>query len=223
VHLKDYYTILELPPSASLDEIKKAYRRLALIYHPDKKGNDPYSIAQFTEIKEAYETLTHPVKKDLYLQQRWYAQSIGQKRKQEVVTPVTVLKQLLELDRYSSRLDVHRMDKEGLYQYLLSLLSNENILTLNSFHEESVNKEIINSALKIGHYLTLHNAKNIAERLKKITGGNTELSDKIDEFISRETRNDYWEQRRVWIIAIIVAILCVGIFVLAKRPSAIYR
>jgi len=102
VQLKDYYTILELSPSASLDEIKKAYRRLALIHHPDKKGNDPYAAAQFSEIKEAYETLTHPAKKDLYLQQRWYAQSIGQRKKQEIITPVSVLKQLIELERYTA-------------------------------------------------------------------------------------------------------------------------
>jgi len=216
VQLKDYYTILELPPSASLDEIKKAYRRLALIYHPDKKGNDPYATAQFTEIKEAYETLTHPAKRDLYLQQRWYAQSVGQRKKQEVVTPVTLLKQLLELDRYTSRLDVHRMDKEGLYQYLLSIISNENILTLNSFHEESINKEIIHTALKTGHYLTLNNAKDIAERLKKIAGENPELFITIDEFIHRESRNEYWEKRRVWIIIVIVILLCLGIYFATK-------
>jgi DNA mismatch repair ATPase MutS len=218
VHLKDYYTILELPPSASLDEIKKAYRRLALMYHPDKKGNDPYTTAQFTEIKEAYETLTHPAKKDLYLQQRWYAQGIGQRKKQEIITPVTVLKQLLELDRYTSRLDVHRMDKEGLYQYLISLLSNSTILALNSFHEESVNKEIIHSALKTGHYLTLNNAKDLAERMKKIAGENKELSNSIDEFMHRAVRNEYWEKRRVWIIVVIVIFLCLGIY-FATRDS----
>ncbi len=218
MQLKDYYTILELQPSASLDEIKKAYRRLALIYHPDKNGNDAYAAAQFTEIKEAYETLTHPAKKDLYLQQRWYAQSIGQRKKQEIVTPVTVLKQLLELDRYTSRLDIHRIDKEGLYQYLIGILSNATIESLNSFHEESVNKEIINGALKIGHYLELNNAKHLAEQLKKLAGGNTELSANIDEFILQATRNEFWEKRRVWIIILIVICLCLGIY-FATRDS----
>lgn len=216
MYLKDYYSVLELTPSASLEEIKKAYRRLALVYHPDKNGNDPYAVAQFTEIKEAYETLTHPAKKDLYLQQRWYAQSIGQRRKQEIITPVTVLKQLLELDKYTSRLDVHRMDKEGLYQYLLSLLSDSTILTLNSFQEESVNKEIILTAIKTAHFLTLNNAKDLAERLKKIAEGNTALTNTIDEFINREARNEYWEKRRVWIIIIIVIVLCLGIYFATK-------
>jgi hypothetical protein len=216
VHLKDYYTILELPPSASPDEIKKAYRRLALIYHPDKNGNDPYAVTQFTEIKEAYETLTHPAKRDVYLQQRWYAQSLGQRRKQEILTPVTVLKQLLELDRYTSRLDIHRMDKEGLYQYLILLFSDSTILMLNSFHEESVNKEIIHTALNTGHYLTFNNAKDLAERLKRIAEGNTDLSTNIEEFIDRASRNEFWEKRRVWIIIAIVIFLCLGIYFATK-------
>ena len=219
VDLKDYYTILELPPSASIDEIKKAYRRLALIYHPDKKGNDPYAAAQFSEIKEAYETLTNPVKKDQYLQQRWYAQSIGKRRKQEVITPVTVLKLLLELDRYTSRLDVHRMDKEGLYHYLASILSNENIESLISFHEDSVNREIIQTAIKTGHYLPLHQANELAGRLNKIADSNTVPDDSIDQFMLQVKNNDYWEKRRVWIITIVVALLCIVIFLAAKGAN----
>ena len=97
MHLKDYYTILELEPSATLLEIKKAYRTLALQYHPDKNNGDPYKAAQFSEIKEAYEVLTNPSKKEYYLQQRWYNQSIGKKRKQEIITPVTILLQSIEL------------------------------------------------------------------------------------------------------------------------------
>ena len=83
MQLKDYYSILELHPSATRDEIKKAYRRLAHQYHPDKKNNDPYAAAQFSNIKEAYEILSNPVKKDQYLQQRWYTQSIGKKIRKE--------------------------------------------------------------------------------------------------------------------------------------------
>src|ERR1044071_10354991 len=99
---KDYYNILQLLPSATIPEIKQAYRRLAMTWHPDKNPNDPYAKAQFEEIKEAYETLTNPIKKDLYLQERWYEQSIGKKKKDIAVTPVNILKLVLELDRYIS-------------------------------------------------------------------------------------------------------------------------
>ncbi|MEI9910706.1 MAG: DnaJ domain-containing protein [Bacteroidota bacterium] len=61
---KDYYKILELPPSATLQEIKTAYRRLAHQYHPDKNDNDLYAAAQFEMVKEAYEVLSDPRKKN---------------------------------------------------------------------------------------------------------------------------------------------------------------
>ena len=79
MQLKDYYKILEMEPSATLTEIKKAYRRLAQQYHPDKNSSDEYALTYFAEIKEAYEVLTNPAKKDYYLQQRWYQQSLGKK------------------------------------------------------------------------------------------------------------------------------------------------
>merc|ERR1719171_2492264 len=53
---KDYYSILGVPRNATAEEIKKAYRRLALKYHPDKNP-DPLAAGVFVEIVEAYEVL----------------------------------------------------------------------------------------------------------------------------------------------------------------------
>jgi molecular chaperone DnaJ len=60
--IKDYYTILGLQPSASADEIKKAYRSLALKYHPDRNKDDPTAESKFKEVAEAYEVLSNPGK-----------------------------------------------------------------------------------------------------------------------------------------------------------------
>jgi DnaJ-class molecular chaperone len=60
------YEILELPETSSIDEIKKSYRRLSMIYHPDKNKNNPDSTAKFQKISEAYETLGDPEKKQEY-------------------------------------------------------------------------------------------------------------------------------------------------------------
>lgn len=56
---KDYYDILGVSKSASQDEIKKAFRKLAHKYHPDKSGGDE---ARFKEMNEAYGTLSDPRK-----------------------------------------------------------------------------------------------------------------------------------------------------------------
>ena len=54
---KDYYKILGVERSASQDEIKKAYRKLAVKYHPDKNPDDKVAEEKFKEISEAYQVL----------------------------------------------------------------------------------------------------------------------------------------------------------------------
>jgi molecular chaperone DnaJ len=60
---RDYYEILGVGKNASADEIKKAFRRLAVQYHPDKEGG---SEEKFNEINEAYEVLKDPSKRQRY-------------------------------------------------------------------------------------------------------------------------------------------------------------
>ncbi|XP_051241270.1 dnaJ homolog subfamily B member 1b [Dicentrarchus labrax] len=62
---KDYYDILGIKRGASEDDIKKAYRKQALRYHPDK-NKSPGAEEKFKEIAEAYDVLSDPKKKDIY-------------------------------------------------------------------------------------------------------------------------------------------------------------
>ncbi len=63
---KDYYKILGVPRNASQEEIKKAYRRLALKYHPDKNKGNKEAEEKFKEINEAYAVLSDPEKRRQY-------------------------------------------------------------------------------------------------------------------------------------------------------------
>lgn len=64
--MKDYYYFLGIPKDASAEDIKKAYRKLSLKYHPDKNDNDEFFSDRFREAQEAYETLTDADRRRLY-------------------------------------------------------------------------------------------------------------------------------------------------------------
>jgi curved DNA-binding protein len=63
---KDYYKILGVDKGASAEEIKKAYRKLALKYHPDKNKDDPQAEDKFKEVNEAYAVLSDAEKRKKY-------------------------------------------------------------------------------------------------------------------------------------------------------------
>src|SRR5579871_3885269 len=63
---RDYYKVLDVPKNATEAEIKKAYRRLAMKYHPDRNPNDKEAEERFKEAKEACEVLTDAQKRAIY-------------------------------------------------------------------------------------------------------------------------------------------------------------
>jgi len=63
---QDYYEALGVSRSAGADEIKKAYRKLAMKYHPDRNPGDAAAEEKFKEIQKAYDVLSDPQKKSAY-------------------------------------------------------------------------------------------------------------------------------------------------------------
>lgn len=120
--LVDHYAILELAPSASLQEIKAAHRRLARLHHPDLNPRDHQAADRFRAIQLAYDTLTRPTLRQAYLEKRWYAQSQNQSMEKEPLTLERILQNCIEQERFVSKLDVYRMDRNGLRQHLIHSL-----------------------------------------------------------------------------------------------------
>jgi DnaJ-class molecular chaperone len=63
---KNYYEILEIDKNSTQEDIKKSYRKLSLLHHPDKNGNSQESINKIQDINEAYEVLSNQEKKMMY-------------------------------------------------------------------------------------------------------------------------------------------------------------
>ncbi|MBI4233546.1 MAG: molecular chaperone DnaJ [Chloroflexi bacterium] len=71
---RDYYDILEVPREATEEEVRKAFRRLALEWHPDR-NRDPQAVERFKAVNEAYQVLSDPQKRAIY--DRYGAAGVG--------------------------------------------------------------------------------------------------------------------------------------------------
>jgi len=66
LHRRDFYKILGVKRDASTSQIKKAYRKLAVKYHPDKNPDDEEVVSKFHDINDAYEVLQDDEKRKIY-------------------------------------------------------------------------------------------------------------------------------------------------------------
>lgn len=215
--LKDYYRILEVSPQSTPLEIKKSFRRLAMLYHPDKHDEDKIASAQYREIQEAYDTLTDPYKKEAYLQQRWYEQSMGRKLSGTApLTSSTILRDALSLEKYISTLDPFRIDKEGLLQYIQKLLSDDAIEILLTENEQGIISNITGILLQSGKVFTLSQAEKLALLLDKINKKNSAESFAIQQYLALKTKESNRDRWKIPVILIVTILLCLLIYLAGK-------
>lgn len=214
---KDHYATLELPPSADAGMVKKAYRRLAQEFHPDKTNNDPYANARFRAIKEAYEILSDPRKKEQYLQQRWYQQSTGRKMASgEAITPPLLLQQCLSLFRYVRTLDYHRMDRQGLTERIEAILNDDDLRSLAAFQEPDTLNEAFQVLMRCITPLHAAQLEMLQPRMLKLTGNDPVARQQTDLLIRSHRSRESREKWMPWIVLLAAITAIVLIFLLAR-------
>src|SRR5438045_9699341 len=89
------------------------------------------------------------------------------------------------------------MNKEGLYNYILELISTETIEKLKQFNEEGINRQIITTILKAMKPLPLKFVRPLSKRLETLSGDDPEGVQKIKNFLSARKKSFLWNKYKI--------------------------
>lgn len=207
--LKDYYKILELPPQATLGEIKKNFRRLALRYHPDTNQGNRYAEAWYREVQEAYQTLTDDAMRDEYHQQRWLLKSQGRAFAPIMpLTPPFILRQALELREQVRTMDHFRMSHQLLQEQTLLVLQDENIEALVSFNDSTINRQFLQVIIESLEPLEHPLLKPIFVQLGKLVSLDRISQNLLKNYQTQCKRRFIWSKYQAWIYLLVTLVLC---------------
>lgn len=209
----NHYRTLGVDTDATQDEIRKAYRRLALQHHPDHNNGDPKSAMHFKEIHEAYHILSDPQRRSAYNQATWFYKHALKKQPQPL-TPYLIFSKTNELKLFLDKLRPSEINKEALFRYLKQLLSEQSINMLKQSADATLNKEVINNLIGTTASLTAYQTESIAVRLKPIADADT--LPLIEQRIKDIRLQKIWEGYHFLIIMMLTLLLCLMIYLLSK-------
>lgn len=163
---KDYYQILNVSPAASTQEIKKAFRHLALRYHPDKNNADPLASTHFREIQEAYQVLSDKNKRSAWHYEHYY--HLNRSARAGMVTPSWILTQSQELQKRMDKQNPFLHNRDLLYQQIGELLSPYHLSVLQHAADIATNSAIIQQLLSCIPLLSYQQSIKTGELLTAI-------------------------------------------------------
>jgi molecular chaperone DnaJ len=211
--LKDYYKILGVSSAASLQDIKKSYRRLALKHHPDKNQGNKISEAKFKEIHEAYKVLSDEKKRQDYNHKK-FDRKYGLHKKSPT-TPETahsIFRKSEELKKKVSQMDADRINREALYQQLQNIFSAYNIALLKADNNRHINRILIKNALEVSRHLDYNASLKISTLLQSFIYRDDEAHRVIQRFLEQQKLYWFWMKYKLLFAFIIAAILCFLIY-----------
>ena len=216
MRLKDYYKILNVSPTAGAHEIRKAFRVLALKYHPDKTQGDKYKEGLFREVQEAYGILSDHKKREEYNYRRWNMRSLGKSYSVQAISPEEILRETKKLSDYILSANSLHIDYDLLSRRIRSLLASENIEVLLQFNERSVNRQIIGLLLKTADPLPFRYVEPISILMAKVAGTDNELLQQINSYSRQRMSREYWEKRKVWLVVLATVLICWLMYIYAS-------
>jgi len=213
--VKDYYKILEVKSTATTGDIKKSYRKLAMKYHPDKNQGDALSSAVFSDVAEAYEILSDPVKRQQYNYNNYNIYNANYAN----YTPVgkeSIKAAVDKLTKAVASSDIFRVNRDAVYFSIMQILSENNIQFLREDSDALFKKQVIEQLLVCSKPLTIAYIKKISDILLNIAASDLQMQNDIYTFIKKATRQNNWNTYKIVVAVATALALCLLIFLLSR-------
>ncbi len=214
--MKDYYQILNVHRSASPEDIKKSFRKLALKYHPDKhQGNTLVTATHFTELKEAYDTLRDRRKKARY-DFEYSLQPKGANYQQPVSTPEEIINKASLLRHKLAAADPFRINNNAVYEDVSLLVSAHNLIILQAEEDIRLIEAFTDLVLFCCQQLAFVQQQQICHKLLIINHHGDKAHEKIELFIREQKWIHYWAKYKTVAALLLALLLCCCIYFLGR-------
>jgi len=210
---KDYYRILNVKSSATPLEIKNAYRKLAMKYHPDRNPDDALAAAIFSDAAEAYKVLADVDARSQYNYQRYLVAE--QEYKRPVETIETLINRISKVNEQLLAADPFRFNKDALLYAIRQALPDDINLLVNA--NETAVEQFLEKISFAAKYLSPHQTKQIITLMQPFFNKHVWLQQKLHALLQRQENEEKWERNKIILAVAVAMVLCALIFFAAKR------
>ncbi len=210
---KDFYRILNVRSSASAGEIKNAYRRLAMKYHPDRNAGDALAAAVFADIAEAYKILSNAETRKQYN----YSRSVtaAQEYKKPVETIEKLIQRISEINQHIKTADPFRFNKDALLYSIKQLLPDDLNLLLHTNND--LVTEFFEMICIAAKHLSSNQTKQLIVWLQPLYNKHQWLQQNLHALMMQQQKQERWEKNKIVLVVLLAIILCIIIFFTAKK------
>ncbi|MCU0323242.1 MAG: DnaJ domain-containing protein [Chitinophagaceae bacterium] len=203
---KNYYQILQVDAYCNAEAIKKAYRKLALQYHPDVAQNNSFYTQKFAEIKEAYEILSNPEKRKKFHEAYFFTPLAQPVNSIHDVIPLAI-----KIEQYTKETNIYTIDYTLIRLHIEDLLLKHSFIIIQS--QEIQKKEQL--ANHIFNALTVLPFEILVKLQTQLLQCFPNKEQAYANLLAEKKKHFFWDKYAV-VVAVVVTIgLCVMIALMA--------